>query len=88
MKNYRIYFMGGKSRDITAEQAAGFYRATKTATSSILINGEVFMGHQVCSIEKIKGQELKDLCEIAGIEKKDVPKIEDYLQNNKLLNGR
>jgi len=85
MKNYRIYFMGGKSREITAEQAAGFYRATSMSVPNVLINGEVFMTHQICSIEKIRGIELKDLCDKKGIKIEDVPKIEDFLSNKKLL---
>lgn len=85
MKNYRINFIGNKYVDITAEQAANIYNGLEQNTPRILINGEVFMSHQITSIERIKGQELKDLCSLNKINCGDAPRIENYLSNKKLL---
>jgi len=83
MKNYRIFFIGNKSRDITAEQAAKIYLGLEKETPRVLIDDEVFMSHQISSIERIKGQELKDLCERFNIEK--APLLKDFLPSNQKL---
>lgn len=83
MKNYRIFFIGNKSRDIGAEQAANIYKGLQGGVSIIAIDGDVFLAHQITSIERIKGQESKDLCEKHNVEKP--PRIEDFLSSNQKL---
>jgi len=81
MKNYRVFFIGNKSRDITAEQAANIYKGLLGNTPIMAIDGDVFLAHQITSIEKLRGQEAKDLCEKFNIEK--LPCLEDFLPSNK-----
>lgn len=83
MKNYRIYFMGGKTRDVTAEQAAAIYRGLESNAPRMLLDGDIFMAHQITSIERIKGQESKDLCERYNVAK--APTIDTFLSTQKQL---
>jgi hypothetical protein len=88
MKNYRMYFLNKKSIDLTAEQAASVYTGLEAGVQRILINGDVFVSHQITSIERICGQELADLCDKEGVKVKDAPKLDRFLSyNTKLLNG-
>lgn len=85
MKNYRIFFIGKKSRDITAEQAANIYSGLGSGAQRVLIDDEVFFAHQIASIERIKGQELKDLCARFSVLATEVPRLTQFLQNNQKL---
>ena len=85
MKNYRMFLMGGKHVTMTAEDAANIAKAWNAQAINIIFDGEVFATHQICSIERAKGQELKDICGRLGIETKDAPRIEQFLSPNKLI---
>lgn len=83
MKNYRMFLIGGKSRDMTAEIAAKIVVLWKRDAARIVVDDEIFATHQICSIEKIKGQELKDLKDKFSFA--STPVISDFLSDKKLL---
>lgn len=85
MKNYRMYLMGNKTVDMTAEQAAQIFKTWVTNAPRILFDGSIYASHQICSIERIRGPELKDLCVREGLELKDAPRIEQFLSPNQNL---
>lgn len=80
-----MYLIGGKTVDMTAEVAAKVYQAWDNSVGRVAVSGSIYATHQICSIEKIKGQELKDLCSQYLVDTKDAPSIENFLSNKKLL---
>ncbi len=69
---------------MTAEDAAKITKAWTAEATKIIFDGEVFAAHQICTIERAKGQELKDMCERENIEIKDAPRIEQFLTTPRL----
>lgn len=85
MKNYRMFLMGGKTVDMSAEQASGIVKAWMSEATKIIFDGSAYAAHQICSVERIRGSELKDMCLREGIEIKDAPRLEQFLSDKKLL---
>ena len=79
-----MFLMGNKTKDLTAEGAAMIAKTWDNGAARIIVDGEIYATHQICSIERIKGQELKDLCDKFGIDIKSAPRI-DTLSNKNLL---
>ena len=85
MKNYYVKFVDGTTINLTAEVAANITRAWQGGAQIIEIGGNYIATHQICSISKVGKQAESDLCQIAGIELKDAPRIEQFLSPKKLL---
>jgi len=85
MKNYVIQIMGKAPIPITAQEAAVIASEWEKGKQIIRIGKELVASHQICSIAPTDRKIEKDLCEVAGIELKDAPRIEQFLSNKKLL---
>ena len=66
---------------LTAQEAAQITSDWQQNSGLVMIKGSVFATHQICSISRVPKDQEQDLCEIAGIDYKDVPTIEKFLIN-------
>lgn len=86
MKNYVIKFMDKSWLALTAEEATKLAKEWQKGSGLVLIHGNMYATHQICSINRVAPQEEKDLCMIAGIAYANIPTIEKLLKSpNKQL---
>lgn len=74
---------------VTAEEAANTARSWQKGDSAVMIRGNLKATHQICAIDRLSPDEEKDLCEMAGINPLEAPRLENYLSPKKqLTDGR
>lgn len=89
MKNYIITFLDKTQLGLTAVEATKIAQQWQNGNSGlVLIHGNMYATHQICSIVRVDKQTEKDLCAMAGVNYLDVQTIEKLLNSNqKKLNG-
>jgi len=85
MKNYYVKFMDKSMTAVTAEEAAKIAKDWLGGVAVVMIKGGLKATHQIVAIDPVSSEELKDLCLRDGIETKDAPRLENFLQSKKLL---
>ncbi len=85
-KNYVLSIMSGKTILLTAQEAAKCAIAVSKGQGSIVVQGNLYPVHQVKSIERLDKETEKDLCDVNGIDPQNIPLMENFIKDQKLLN--